>query len=364
MSKALNNIIFLANRLVGNNQPAIPEQLGDLMPSNSPVNLIRFSSEDIVLITLTAILILLGGAAIIRLVHLLCSKSRPNPKVFIECSSSVPSTLATPQIPSKLMVLNLDDSYFSSDQIEKDITFSFPFVHPQSPPSSPKRVPAFLREEEEDISAMLSIRAGKESVCRRSHREKKQSESGSLTTASTVLDSLCQSVQRSSVTSVYSTSIESEEEDEEEEMEEVEIYEVKRAQTQSMEVKRGVLMSWRASRPPSPIPEMPTVVISESSSDTALEKTSILPRDGSLLQALPSLLVTHPSDISLVSSASSVSVDLDEFPLPPTLPPISKTDCGNFPLLLIVPDYADGPLFQMSREEKRTTVEQVITLYE
>lgn len=310
--------------------------------------------------TLTAILILISGAAAIRLAQIVF-KPRPVPKILIHSPSSVPlASPSTPQLYSKLTVPDKSE-FYCEKIIERDITFSFPFAHPESPPSSPKRVPAFLREEEEDIAAMLSVRAGEESVCRRGHKEKKQSES-SLTTASTALDSLCPSLPRSSVTSVYSISINSYTEDEEElDMEEVEIYEVKRAQTQSMEVKRGVLMSYRSSQPPSPIPEMPTFVISESSSDTyALSNTAV---DDSLLQALPSLLVTHPSDVSLVSTTSSVSVDLDEFPLPPTLPPIPKTDYGNFPLLLVVPD-DDGPVIQMSREEKRSTVEQVITMYE
>ncbi|KAJ3785676.1 hypothetical protein GGU10DRAFT_375562 [Lentinula aff. detonsa] len=144
---------------------------------------------------------------------------------------------------------------------------------------------------------------------------------------------------------VRSISIRSEDEEEEEDIEEVEIYEVKRAQTQRMEVKRGVLMSWRTSRPPSSVPDMPTVIISESSSDTGALNT-VISGDKGFLQPLPSLLVTQPSNVSLVSTTSTVSVDLDEFPLPPSLPPLPKplpkTQAMDLPLMLVVPD-ADGP---------------------
>ncbi|KAF9071123.1 hypothetical protein BDP27DRAFT_1322814 [Rhodocollybia butyracea] len=345
-----------------NAQPENANTQIDLMAPTLPlpqvaVHPTQISSQAIALITLTAILILISGAAIIRVVHLAyikkdASRSISIPKNFTESSSSLPLTIAsTPQFST-----TSNDPYFPDEKIERDITFSFPFAHPVSPPASPKRMPTFLREEEEDISAMLSIRAGEQSVSRRGHKEKKESES-STTTATTVSDSLCPSLQRSSVTSVYSLSI-IESEDEEEEVE-VEVYEVKRAQTQSMEVKRGVLMSWRGSRPPSPIP---AVLISKSISNTEGFRNSAFLSDDSLLQAIPSLWVTHPTDISLVSASSSISVDLDEFPLPPTLPVLSKPNF-DLPLLLIIPE-VDGPVVHTSREEKRSTVERVITMYE
>ncbi|KIK67071.1 hypothetical protein GYMLUDRAFT_37111 [Collybiopsis luxurians FD-317 M1] len=329
-----------------------------MVPTNNPAtqpHSKQISNQDITLLSFIAILFLLSGAAIIRLTRLLnvkkdTSRLMPTSHKLGESSSSLPLAIqGIPRMSSPKFRLGAEDLPSGSPNekiLERDITFSFPFTRPDSPqPVSPPHVPAFLREEEEDIAAMLSIRAGEESIYRRGHREKKESESS---TATTVLDSLCSSVhQRSSITSVYTLSIGSEA-DEEEEIEEVE---VKRAQTQSMEFKRGVLMSWRTSRPPSPIPEMPTVVISESSSDYgALDRTSVVHGDDSLLQALPSLLVTHPSDISLVSSSSSASVDLDEFPLPPTLPII---ECGQGSLM---PD--------TMKEDKRWTVDQVIKMCE
>ncbi|KAJ4468189.1 hypothetical protein J3R30DRAFT_1683040 [Lentinula aciculospora] len=334
----------------------------DLMAATLPLPQIQptqISGQDVALIILMAMFILLSGAAAIRLAHIVYYKKDASPRVvssfksFTESSSTLPLTSAsTPRLSSSIKFFGPDDMNDSNEKIEQDITFSFPFARVETPPCPPRRPPAFLREEEEDIAAMLSIRAGQESVCRRGHREKKESES-SLITTSTVQDSLCPSEPRSSVTSVYSLSIQSEDE-EEEDIEDVEVYEVKRAQTQSIEVKRGVLMSWRTSRPPNLAPDMPTVVISESSSDTgALNNVSH--GDNGFLQPLPSLLVTQPSDTSLVSTTSSVSVDLDEFPLPPALPPLSKNYTKDLPLM-------DVP--RMSREEKRSTVDQVITMYE
>ncbi|KAJ3974123.1 hypothetical protein EV361DRAFT_896109 [Lentinula raphanica] len=335
---------------------------------------LQISSEDIALIILTAIFILISGAAAIRLAHLIYCKKEVIPrtastcKTVTESSSTLPLTSwSTPRGSSSIKHFTEADDMndacdFTNQIVERDITFSFPFARPESPPGLSRQPPAFMREEEEDIAAMLSIRAGQESACRRCHKERKESES-SRTTASTAQDSLCPSEPRSSVTSVYSISVLSE--DEEEDVEEVEVYEVKRAQTQSMEVKRGVLMTWRTSRPPGSMPDMPTVVISESSSDTGALNTVTSGNEG-FLQPLPALLVTQPSNISLVSTTSTVSVDLDEFPLPPSLPPFPKTQAIDIPLMLEVPAARDShcQTYRMSREEKRSTVEQVITLYE
>ncbi|KAJ3796187.1 hypothetical protein GGU11DRAFT_746386 [Lentinula aff. detonsa] len=351
---------------------AYTQDSGDLMAPTLPLPQGQISNEDIAIITLTAILILICGTAAIRLAHLVYYKKDASPRVvscktFTESSSTLPLTsTSTTRVSSSMKFIGPDDmddfSDYPNEKIEQDITFSFPFARSETPPCPPRRPPAFLREEEEDIAAMLSIRAGQESACRRGHKEKKESES-SLTTTSTAQDSLCPSEPRSSVTSVYSISIRSEDEEEEEDIEEVEIYEVKRAQTQSMEVKRGVLMSWRTSRPPSFVPDMPTVIISESSSDTGALNT-VISGDEGFLQPLPSLLVTQPSNVSLVSTTSTVSVDLDEFPLPPSLPPLPKTQAMDLPLMLVVPDASGPQILRMSREEKRSTVDQVITLYE
>jgi hypothetical protein len=66
----------------------------------------------------------------------------------------------------------------------------------------------------------------------------------------------------------------------EEEAEEEVVYEVKRAQTHSMEIQMGKLIAWQPS--------------------------------GGVR-----LMVTGPSTTTLGTASSSVSVDLDDFPLPP-----------------------------------------------
>ncbi|KAJ3571759.1 hypothetical protein NP233_g3541 [Leucocoprinus birnbaumii] len=94
------------------------------------------------------------------------------------------------------------------------------------------------------------------------------------------------------------------------EVEEDMIFEVARAQAQSMEIKRGVLFNWcsqRASLSP---------VLEEASPSL---KSPVFP--SSSFATVPSLVVTCPSMMTIPHirpSFSSVSVDLNEFPLPPT----------------------------------------------
>jgi len=86
-------------------------------------------------------------------------------------------------------------------------------------------------------------------------------------------------------------------------------FEVVRAQAQSMEIKRGVLFNWcgqRASLSP---------VLEEGETSPSL----ILPSNS--FAAIPSLVVTCPSVMTMSHirpSFSSVSVDLNDFPLPPS----------------------------------------------
>ena len=90
------------------------------------------------------------------------------------------------------------------------------------------------------------------------------------------------------------------------------IFEVVRAQAQSMEIKRGVLFSWcgqRASLSP---------VLEEMETSSSL-KSSILHSNS--FTTVPSLVVTCPSMMTIPyirPSFSSVSVDLNDFPLPPS----------------------------------------------
>lgn len=88
-------------------------------------------------------------------------------------------------------------------------------------------------------------------------------------------------------------------------------FEVVRAQAQSMEIKRGVLFNWcghRASLSP---------VLEEVETSPSM-KSLVLPSN---CVAIPSLVVTCPSMMTISHirpSFSSVSVDLNDFPLPPS----------------------------------------------
>ncbi|KAK7470689.1 hypothetical protein VKT23_002111 [Stygiomarasmius scandens] len=188
-------------------------------------------------------------------------------------------------------------------------------------------------------------------------------ETASLaTTASSDLSSLCSTSLDTHATSMTSLTIptavpDSEEEDDEdlEDLEDAEDidYELKRAQTQSMEMKKGVLLSWSPSTfvqtdPPTPIPDLPSVVISESvSSLNALSSGNALSCDPTFLRP-PKLcvsIVTHRSDASLLSTLSSVSIVLDQFPLPP------DDTLAQLPVPSIT-------------EDEGSTLDQVITMYE
>lgn len=116
-----------------------------------------------------------------------------------------------------------------------------------------------LSEEETDVA--MALQAGFSSILRREQGYWQESD-GSLTTVTTKDSIYSSEGDASSMTSMRSEVGAVESEMSEEEVE----YEVKRAQTQSVEVKRGVLVSWGA---------------------------------------------------EIVPSMSTVSVDLSEFPLPP-----------------------------------------------
>ncbi|KXN90646.1 hypothetical protein AN958_03886 [Leucoagaricus sp. SymC.cos] len=89
------------------------------------------------------------------------------------------------------------------------------------------------------------------------------------------------------------------------------VFEVARAQAQSMEFKRGVLVDWSAHRASlSPILEEPEITVRFNPPSPSLSFATV-----------PSLVVTCPSMMTIPiirPSFSSVSVDLNEFPLPPS----------------------------------------------
>lgn len=91
------------------------------------------------------------------------------------------------------------------------------------------------------------------------------------------------------------------------------VFEVGRAQAQSMEIKRGILVDWGAQKSP---------IMEEVS--RRLQKSS----PHSPFPTVPSLVVTCPSMMTIPiigPSFSSISVDLNEFPLPP-----EDVDCMLF----------------------------------
>jgi hypothetical protein len=116
------------------------------------------------------------------------------------------------------------------------------------------------------------------------------------------------------------------------------IFEVARAQAQSMEIKRGVLVNWTSQRASlSPILEE-TIMLTPSSSITPSSYTRL----STSIPAVPSLVVTCPSMMSIPligPSFSSISVDLDEFPLPPSAFSYDKPFDEFDVCLSVIPDF-------------------------
>ncbi|KAJ8077116.1 hypothetical protein PM082_001544 [Marasmius tenuissimus] len=225
----------------------------------------------------------------------------------------------------------------------------------------------------EDISSIQSVKTGATNAWRRSYRMRTISQSStstitthsSTTTTTATSDSLCStSVPRTSVTSMISALYTSESEidvDLDVAEEETVVYEVKRAQTQSMEVKRGVLVSWRASNASLQRDvALPTLIISESDESTEPSsdyKPNKFVHNGFLHpQSTPSIQSLTSSE----SSTSTVSIDLDEFPLPPKL--LTSPSPSLCSTLLTVPD-RHQVVEIMRRDDKRSTVDRVIMLY-
>jgi hypothetical protein len=191
---------------------------------------------------------------------------------------------------------------------------------------------------------------------------------------------------RSSMTSIATMETDFDEDGEGEE----EVYEVRRAQAQSVEIKKGVLVTWRSSKSTQDnkqIIEAPNVVISEpmstscsliddhseaASSDASPSSMYTTEGDGSddgLLHApVPSLMVTGPSITSMFtldSSISSISVDLNDFPYPPSLvdpslPKLIHRGIPSPPVPLWDNHSMDS---ESTNEQKRSTVEQFIMMY-
>ncbi|KAL1707473.1 hypothetical protein EV121DRAFT_278008 [Schizophyllum commune] len=131
------------------------------------------------------------------------------------------------------------------------------------------------------------------------------------------------------------------------------IYEVRRAQTRSMEVKRGVLVNWRLSSGPD---------LSVLSAGKDMPKQDLF---------APALIVTGPSSETLSTVTTSSSLDLTDFPIPP--PMISSALDGLMETIYSSeesdgtedPAGSDRDSLSMGKEDllKRSTVDQFIMLY-
>jgi hypothetical protein len=250
-----------------------------------------------------------------------------------------PSSLLSPSLPAAPL-LEKDQSSISTEKcIEKESNVARGYwdeladccydAHiDQRVSVQPPALPSLqFKHEKSEGSAMISLKAGLSSIWRRNRarRDTNASDIGppsistvTTTSATDTSDSLFQKSIRSSVTSI-TISIEEESDYEEAEVE-ISTAEVIRAQTQSMEVQKAVLLTWRASAAstgPAPEPDrIPGVSVSEDSSPS-----EIVPATESMAivdtMLCPDVIVTTPSTSTFASASSSISVDLSEFPVPP-----------------------------------------------
>ncbi|KAJ6586825.1 hypothetical protein DFH09DRAFT_1141630 [Mycena vulgaris] len=187
------------------------------------------------------------------------------------------------QTPSTELTTILEQFEQRLYQEETDIALALHIAFGDESSGTHHCVP-FFAGSEDDVNTMLSLQAGMESVGKRSGGIRNRARQGSDTSASsqsttvTVEGFSSHSSSTSSLTSIESMVSDIEESAEEGE-EDVVVYEVKRVQTHSMEIQRGKLIAWQP---------------------------------GGVR-----LMVTGPSTTTLGTASSSVSVDLDEFPLPP-----------------------------------------------
>ncbi|KAI5890793.1 uncharacterized protein SCHCODRAFT_02632908 [Schizophyllum commune H4-8] len=131
------------------------------------------------------------------------------------------------------------------------------------------------------------------------------------------------------------------------------IYEVRRAQTRSMEVKRGVLVNWRLSSGPD---------LSVFAAGKDMPKQDLF---------APALIVTGPSSETLSTVTTSSSLDLTDFPIPP--PMISSALDGLMETIYSSEESdgaedaagSDRDSLSMGKADflKRSTVDQFIMLY-
>ena len=228
--------------------------------------------------------------------------------------------------------------------------------------------------EIDDIFTKMSLRAGLESAGKRTGMIRTWPSSDSEESEFETLSSA------SSSDTMSSNASDSSEDDGDKEVNDP--FELKIAQSQSMGVKKGMLVSWLScdslEKAEKEISKVPTVVISGAS---PILRSPYLPGslsssssslDSLLRPPLPSLIITSPSMNSLPSipsSTSSDSVDLNDFPIPPSEP---TTD-----IVPISTEIDSSPLFQKrdldawsvdaakasAAENRRSTLAQLLMMY-
>ncbi|KAK0485693.1 hypothetical protein IW261DRAFT_1559142 [Armillaria novae-zelandiae] len=324
-------------------------------------------SKKIVFITLTAVLSVAVVAIVIFAIREIQAKKTVVHKYLFRCNHSAnillhsdsekairdtdyPST-ETPSSVPELSTKAHSTLTRLSRTVEQDIALSH--SRTSSVDIAFPLLSTFTHVDANTATAM-SIQAGLQCMSRRGIlRKEPHEESTSSETISDFVDSLSfQSISSSSMTSISTLATESSFLDEEREDE---TYQVQRAQTQSVEIQRGILLTWEMLR--ASVADTPEVVISSAPVDSEAPPAS-LGTDTSLLHVqAPSILITHPSTSTIESSTSSMSVDLADFPLPPT-PSVLPVD-----RLTVSADVVTGGRLDFGDFDKRSTVEQFIMLY-
>ncbi|KAJ2918581.1 hypothetical protein MD484_g1858, partial [Candolleomyces efflorescens] len=263
------------------------------------------------------LLILLGGLVVMRLSKLpkrkrLAAKTRPPGKSLVsnEISSIPTPDYGTPFVET---VVKPEFGYASSHSLVGGAETTQPYPHRLG--AAPQIVLSEPEEDlfEVDLTVAAEVQKDDREMSRPSRRESwsrpRQDSDASESTEDTETgppDHIFSSA--SSISSITSASEQaSDDEDDEEQYESADdgesetVFEVKRGHAQSMELIKGVLMSWPAA--------------GESSNTVDLEEAEVRK-----VLPVPALIVTQPSTLSLFtmdSSASNMSVDLGQFPLPP-----------------------------------------------
>ncbi|KAK7035508.1 hypothetical protein VNI00_011801 [Paramarasmius palmivorus] len=303
---------------------------------------------QIALVVLAATLVLIAGIAVIRVV---VQHAQETPPRTIDKSSS--SSIKTPESENPEPVP------------QQSVTVPrLPDLPADCDNDSFVRLP-YLDSSHAGKHAQLSFQAGFAAARKRAGSKSEldsESEFSSITSsAEEDTLGLCGTASANTSMTSVTDSVETQSLEAESDLEgldvELELGEVKKASTQSMEVKRGILVSWRLSFP-SDYSSMPTVVVSEALDQ--VEDTLPISSPSTTKNGFLSPSSTFRTQNSLDSCASSVSVDLDQFPLPPVSPYIISLPLPLDDRLEFQDTFTDS---ERRMTEKRSTVEHVIMLY-